>query len=162
MKKNNAVTLIELIIAVSLLGILFLTISITASTLYSMKKDVMKNQQELVQGTQASLLIFERLLRAEGNSTNSTQPAFIIASANTSVSYNLPGGARETIYKEGNTLKYCDGVHPCRVILSCVNKVNFANDYQKRLAVDIDMCNNQTIRTCVQPRNEFTPRGSIN
>lgn len=160
--KKRGVTLIELIIAVSLIGVLFLTISITASTLYSMKKDVMKNQQELVQGTQASLLIFERLLRAEGNQTNSTQPAFVITAGNSRVEYNLPGGPKEAIYKEGSTLKYCDGAHPCRTILNCVNRVYFANDYQKRLAVDIDMCGNQTIRTCVQPRNEFTPRGSIN
>ena len=162
MRKNSAVTLIELIIAISLLGILFLTIGITTSTLYNMKKDVLSNQQALVQGTQASLLIFERLLRAEGNQTNTTQPAFVISDNGRKVCYNLPGAARECIWQQDNNLKYNDGVHGDRVILTGVNSVNFLNDYQKRLAVNIDMSNGQTIRTCVQPRNEFTPQGNIN
>jgi len=158
MRKVRAVTLVELLIAISLIGVLVVAMSSLGSSLYAMKTDLLDKQQPLIQGNLALASIFERVLRA---SAVGSQAAFTISDQGRRLEYTR-SGIDEKIWLEGDTIKYQEGDNPEKVILKGVQSLNFVRDYENRLAVNITLSSGEKFRTCVQPRNEFTPQGVIN
>lgn len=158
LKTNKAVSLFELLVSISLIGLLILTINGVGSSVYRMKRDILDRQQPLIQGTLATALIFERVLRASAVTNNA---AFTIPDAE-HLEYRRAGSI-ERIWKEGDVIKYSDGASE-KIILRNVNSLQFSPDFEKRLAVEITLKDNinQVYRTAVQPRNQFTPASVIN
>lgn len=159
MKKEKSVTLVELIIAISLIGVMAITMGSLGTSIYAMKKDVFDKQESSIQGHLAIATIFERVLRAEAKTSG---PAFTISDGGKTLQYKR-SGKTETIRLDDatDTIKYDDG-SSVSIILRDAKTLNFSQDYQNRLAVLITLNNDETFRTAVQPRNEFTPQGTIN
>lgn len=157
MRRKRAVTLVELIIAISLIGFLAIATSSIGSSLYTMKRDTLDKQQPLIQGHFATATIFERVLRAADITTG---PAFTISNNDKTLQY-VRSGVTEKIWQDGNTIKYNDGSSE-RIILKDIQSLNFSRDFENRLAVSITLSSGENFRTCVQPRNEFTPQAVIN
>jgi len=163
MRKTRAVTLIELLIAISLIGVLVITMSSLASSLYAMKRDLLDKQQPLIQGNLALATTFERVLRT---GIRGTRPAYDITSNGTYLTYYRVRelGPTETgeIWLEGDKIMYKEEDSPEKVILANVSALNFVKDYENRLAVNITLKSGEKFRTCVQPRNDFTPQAVVN
>lgn len=162
MRKKRAVTLVELLISIAMIGILVLAISSTGASLYAMKKNVLDKQAPSVQAQLALATIFERVLRAT-LTTAGPQAAFTISNGGTKVSYKLSGHTEDIWWDTASkNVYYNDGVNT-RTILRGVHSLNFAqtsNDL-RRLEIDVTSANGEKHRTAVQPRNVFTT-GIIN
>lgn len=161
MKKSiNSVTLLELLISLAMIGVIIMSISSIGNTLYDMKKSILDKQQPVIQGTLATVIIFERVLRAVSNTPGI--PAFTISDGCRHLQY-IRSGINEEIWLEDNKIKYREGTNPDKIILDNVNNLCFTQDFNNRLAMDINLCLNevcnetQNFRTAVQPRNEFVP-----
>lgn len=159
MRQERAVTLVELLIAISLIGALVIVTTGIGNSFYAIKRDLLDKQQSSIQGNLAMATIFERVLRA---ATITSGAAFTISNNGKTLQY-AKSGATETIWldENTNTIKYNDGSSE-RVILNDVMSLNFFQDYQSRLAVNLTLSSGENFRTAVQPRNQFTPRGIIN
>jgi prepilin-type N-terminal cleavage/methylation domain-containing protein len=157
MKQTRAVTLVELVIALSLIGVLIAITTSIGSSFYAMKKDFLDKQQASIQGHLATAAIFERVLRA---SAVSSSAAFTVSPDGKTVEYSR-SGLDEKIWLDGDTVKYDDG-GSVKVLLQGVRSLSFAQDYMGRLAVAITLSNGENLRTAVQPRNQFTPPSVIN
>jgi prepilin-type N-terminal cleavage/methylation domain-containing protein len=159
MSREKGVTLIELIIALGLIGVMGITTGSIGISLYSLKREVLDKQEPWIQGHLATSAIFERVLRA---AVVSTGPAFTILDNGKTLTYSR-AGTTEKIWLDGpnNTIKYYDGASE-KVILTNVGSCLFEQDYLNRLAVNIALKSGENFRVAVQPRNHFTPAAIIN
>jgi len=158
MLRKKAVTLIELLIAISLIGVMAVAISSLEGSFYGIKETILYKQQPVIQGNLAMAHIFERVLRA---SAVTNGPAFTISSDGKSITYHR-SGRNERIWLEGSIIKYNDGVRSDKTILANVASLTFSRPYQNRLDAEIVLNSGEKFRTSVQPRNEFTPQNVIN
>lgn len=159
MKKERSVTLIELMLAIILIGAMSIAIGSIGSSLYAMKKKIFDKQGTTIQGHVTVAAVFERVLRAGSLSSN---PAFAILDDGNTLQYKKLGTTeRIWLDDEQDTINYHDG-SSTSVILRDVKTLNFVQDYENRLAVEITLNNGETFRTAVQPRNQFTPMSIIN
>lgn len=195
MRKKEAVSLIELIVALCMITVMVLTIGSVGNSLYAMKRDIIDRQLSTVQGNLAMSTIFERILRG----TETTGPGggsvvLDISPDGTSVSYKR-FSLEEKIWKDADKIKATQskigagGVRETvaeTTILTNVASLKFNRDVKvpaPAAGSGIDPLNNrlnievvlkdevgesgeilkkgETFRTCVQPRNEFTPIGLI-
>ncbi|MDD5668408.1 MAG: prepilin-type N-terminal cleavage/methylation domain-containing protein [Candidatus Omnitrophica bacterium] len=154
--NKKGVTLMELLIALGLIGVMGIFIGSIGTEMYVMKKEFLDKQQPLIQGHIASMTIFERVLRSGSIGVNA---GYTISADGKQLDYKR-GGTAEKIWLEGNVIKYSDGQTE-KAILKDVKNLQFTQDFGHRLAVEIDLNSGETFRTCVQPRNEFTPSSCI-
>lgn len=176
MKRQKGVTLLELLIAIAMVAILVAILGSTAASLYAMKKDILDKQGNSIRAQLAMATIFERVLRAAATTTTTTggptPAAFKVYDSNgnditdtrapgVKITYKTTAGVTQTIWKEGSDLKYDDGSYT-RTLLKDIAQIAFSKDYQNRLGYEVTLQDGQRFKTCVQPRNEFTVRGTIN
>lgn len=163
MNKTKAVTLIELIIAISLVVILVATISAVTSTLLAMKRDILDKQLASIQGNMGLAAIFERALRA--TPTNPTEPTFTIVSPSQielpKTDAGIPVTEKIWLDSAADTIVYNNGIKD-KVLLSGVKSLLFVKDYEKRLAVEVVLFSGEKFAIAVQPRNQFTAMSLIN
>jgi hypothetical protein len=155
MRNAKGVTLMELLIALGLLGMMVIFIGSIGSEMYAMKKEFLDKQQPFVQGHIASMTAFERLLRAGPSSPASSAPAYTISDDGTAIDYSR-GGQTERIFLAGSSIKYSDGSGE-KTILNDVKSLQFTQDYGRRVAIEIELNSGEKYRTAVVPRNEFSP-----
>ncbi|MFA5362533.1 MAG: prepilin-type N-terminal cleavage/methylation domain-containing protein [Candidatus Omnitrophota bacterium] len=160
MKNNTGVTLLELLIALGLLGLMVVFIGSIGSEMYAMKKEFIDRQQPFVQGHIASMAMFERILRAGTSSPGTSAATYTIAEDGSSIEYRR-SGLTERIFLTGSSIKYSDGSAE-KIILKDVKNLRFAQDYGHRVALEIELNSGEKYRTAVVPRNEFTPQKVIN
>ncbi len=160
MKNAKGVTLMELLIALGLLGLMVIFIGSIGSEMYAMKKEFLDKQQPLVQGHIASMTMFERILRAGGVSSGSSAAVYTIAEDGTAIEYKR-SGLTERLFLAGSSIKYSDGSTE-KVLLKDVKDLKFEQDYGHRVAMEVELNSGEKYRTAVVPRNEFTPQKIIN
>ena len=160
MKNKKGVTLLELLIALGLLGLMVVFIGSIGSEMYAMKKEFLDKQQPFVQGHIASMAMFERILRAGSSSPGTSAATYTIAEDGSAIEYKR-SGLTERIFLAGSSIKYSDGTAE-KVILKDVKDLRFEQDYGHRVAMEIELNSGEKYRTAVQPRNEFTPQKVIN
>ncbi|MDD2702391.1 MAG: prepilin-type N-terminal cleavage/methylation domain-containing protein [Candidatus Omnitrophica bacterium] len=160
MKNNTGVTLLELLIALGLLGLMVVFIGSIGSEMYAMKKEFLDKQRPFVQGHIASMTMFERILRAGTSSPGTSATTYTIAEDGSAIEYKR-SGLTERIFLAGSSIRYSDGSAE-KVILKDVKNLRFAQDYGRRVAVEIELNSGEKYRTAVVPRNEFTPQKIIN
>lgn len=165
MSGKRAITLLELLLALALLGVLVLSISSLSSSLSSLKKDLLEKQRPFIQGQLATATIFERILRSGTLLPNYSagQTAYTISDGGYRVAWTK-SNIKETIWQDGDKLMYDDGLGGGnQTLLTGVSYVQFGRPFNNDvLSVNIKLTNGETARTYVQPRNQFTPQGLIN
>lgn len=154
---KKGITLVELLLALSLIGVMVVSISSVGNTLYGMKKDFLEKEGTVIKGHLAAATIFERVLRATAITAGS---AFNISGDGTMVTYKR-NTTEERIWLDKDSIKYFDGDVE-KILLTGVKSLEFVKDFSNRLAFTITLENGKVIATAVQPRNEFTPGSVIN
>ncbi|MFA5363119.1 MAG: prepilin-type N-terminal cleavage/methylation domain-containing protein [Candidatus Omnitrophota bacterium] len=160
MKNTKGVTLLELLIALGLLGVMVVFIGSIGSEMYAMKKEFLDKQQPYVQGHVASMTMFERILRAGTTSPGTSAATYTISDDGTAIEYKR-SGLTERMSLAGSSIKYSDGSAE-KVILKDVKSLHFEQDYGHRVAMEIELNSGEKYRTAVVPRNEFTAQKVIN
>ena len=167
MRNKQAVTLVELVIAMSLLALMAATTTISFVSIKSLRQNFLNREESFAQANLAAAAIFERALRTGGSV--GTEPFTIpMADAGRKVLLRrvTSGGSTitETIWFENatNKVKYQIGAEAEKVLLNDVSYLMFVNDVEGRLAYELTMQDGQRIRTSVQPRNQRTPKAIIN
>ena len=160
MKNNRGISLLELLIALGLLGLMVVFIGSISSELYAMKKEFLEKQQPYVQGHIASMAMFERILRSGSGNPGTSVPNYTISGNGSQIEYKR-AGLTEKLYLDGTNIKYSDGSSE-KVILKDVKSLQFKQDYGHRVALEIELNSGEKYRTAVLPRNEFTAQKIIN
>lgn len=179
MGTKKAVSLVELIIALSMVTVLVLAIGTVSNSLFAMKRDIIDKQQPAIQGNLAIASIFERVLRGSEGAGSILN----ISPDGTSVSYSR-FGIQEVIWLDAHDpnnklikIKQTGAAGQVKesAILTDVASLKFDRDdrypvpaagsgvdpQNNRLNVEIALNSGETFRTCVQPRNEYTVIGVI-
>ena len=160
MKNTKGVTLLELLFALGLIGVMVVFIGSIGNEMYAMKKEFLDKQQPYVRGHIASMTIFERVLRAGTSNPGSRAATYTISADGTQIEYKR-AGLSEKIFLADNNVKYNDGSSE-KELLKDVKSLQFTQDYGHRVAIEIELNSGEKYRTAVQPRNEFTPQNKIN
>ena len=160
MKNEQGVTLLELLIALGLIGMMVVFIGSIGSEMYAMKREFLERQQPYVQGHIACMTMFERILRSGSLNPGSSKATYTISADGTQIDYQRAGLA-EKLYLDGGDIKYSDGSTD-KVILKDVKSLQFTQDFGQRVAMEIELKSGEKYRTAVTPRNAFTPQNVIN
>lgn len=163
MREKKAVTLVELLITLSLMAVLVIIMGSLGGSFYSLKKNFLDKQQSSAQGHLAITTIVERVLRG---GTGTSGGGYTISDSGARLDYTRSsptGRITETIRldRSNRAIKYNDGTLE-KVLLRDVERLNFSAAFGRRLAVEIDLQSGDKLRTCIQPRNEFTAQSVIN
>ena len=168
MQRFNGLTLVELMIAVALIGILVVTMGAVGTFVSNARAEL---QEDFLPVAQANLIvetIYQRLLRAPIiKRPGGTTLPFEIFDGGTRLRYEGPGGSTtEEMKGVGDTLVYDPDISdeiPGEVILRGLESIRFARDYQDRLAIELSLKGDAgAVRCSVRSRNQFTPRSTIN
>jgi len=160
MRRKRGVTLLELIIAVTLLTVITATTTASFISIKSLRKNFLNRDETFVRGNLAVATVVERALRS-GAGMGAT--AFTIEDGGRSVTLRRHGGT-DKIWLEPSTkeVKYKEGDDTEKVILRAVENLTFTNDFRERLALELRLSDDQNIRTSIQPRNQRTPPAVLN
>ena len=175
MKSKKGFTLVELIVAIVLVGVLIIAISSVESSFYGLKAGFLDKQAPAIKGNMALATIFERMLRAGSENKSSKAASFSISQDGTRLDFTkmTPTKTDEHFYLDNKSLKY-DSAGRVTTLLTDVRALKFFGDMNgtdaqgkdnhvaNRLTVEITLDNNDTFRTSVTPRNQFTAKQVVN
>lgn len=170
MQRFKGLTLVELMIAVALIGILVVTMGAVGKFVSNARAEL---QEDFLPIAQANLIvetIYQRLLRAPIiKRPGGTTLPFEIFDGGTRLRYEapVPGGSRtEEIGMDGDTLVYDPDISdaiPGEVILRGLESIRFVRDFGDRLAIELSLKGDAgAVRSSVRSRNQFTARSVIN
>ncbi|MFA5090246.1 MAG: prepilin-type N-terminal cleavage/methylation domain-containing protein [Candidatus Omnitrophota bacterium] len=160
MLRSKSFTLMELVIAMVLISILIVIASASWSSFHKLKNQVLNDQDSLVKGHMITAAIFERILRS--GQVGDKAASYNITDGNTSIRYKIFGvDQRMWLDSATGQLRYSDGSNE-KVLANNIKSINFFKSSKDRLGVEVTLANNETFRTCVQPRNKITAASVIN
>jgi len=165
MRNKRAVTLTELVVAMSLITLMTVTTTASFVSIKSLRKNFLDREESFAKANLAAAAIFERALRSGG--AVGTRPYNITEQGRkVTLARITPLGARvhETIWFDNatNKVKYQIGAGAVKVLLEDVSYLQFTNDFEERLAYELTMLDGQRVRTSVQPRNQRRPQAVVN